>query len=66
MNNANNLNQMYRVQPELVYNLGKVQIGLEYMFTSVQYGKSRGYMVAVDDLHWVSNHRAQAIVKYTF
>ncbi|MCQ2168375.1 MAG: DcaP family trimeric outer membrane transporter [Bacteroidales bacterium] len=66
MNNASNLNQMYRVQPELVYNLGKVQIGLEYMFTSVQYGKSRGYMVAVDDLHWVSNHRAQAIVKYTF
>ena len=33
-----NINQMYRINPQIVYNIGKMNIGLEYQWTSVQYG----------------------------
>ena len=33
-----NINQMYRINPQVVYNIGKMNIGLEYQWTSVQYG----------------------------
>ena len=33
-----NINQMYRINPQLIYNIGKMNIGLEYQWTSVQYG----------------------------
>lgn len=64
--NADSVNRMYRIQPEIVYNLGKVAFGLEYMLTSVQYGKADNHMAAVEDLHWVSNNRIQLMAKYTF
>lgn len=63
---AENVNRMYRIQPELVYNLGKLAFGLEYMLTSVQYGKPDAKLLAAENLHWVSNHRIQMMVKYTF
>ena len=70
---VHNLNQIIRVTPTVVYNLGKLSFGLEYDITSAQYGK---YDVAkhvnssnglVDgDLHWVTNHRLLGMVKFTF
>ena len=72
-NGFHNLNQIIRVTPTVVYNLGKLSFGLEYDITSAQYGK---YDVAkhvnssnglVDgDLHWVTNHRLLGMVKFTF
>ena len=37
-NGFSNINQMYRINPQLVYNIGKMNLGLEYQWTSVQYG----------------------------
>lgn len=65
-NSANVLDQMFRVQPEVIYNLGKLALGLEYMATGVEYGKPNARMLASTDLHWVINHRVQMMVKYTF
>jgi len=65
-NNADSVNQMFRIQPEILYNLGKLSFGLEYMWTSVNYGKPNEYKLATEDLHWVNNHRIQALVKFTF
>ena len=65
-NYASTVAEMFRVQPEILYNLGKVQFGLEYMATAVEYGKSNSYKLVTDDLHWVVNNRVQAMVKYTF
>lgn len=72
-NGFHNLNQIIRVTPTVVYNLGKLSFGLEYDITSAQYGK---YDVAkhvnssnglVDGgLHWVTNHRLLGMVKFTF
>ena len=65
-NNAGTLARMYRIQPELIYNLGKFQIGIEYMMTAAHYGKADVYKHATTDLHWVYNHRVQAMVKFSF
>jgi len=65
-NNASTIKQMYRIQPECLYTIGKFQIGLEYMFTSVNYGKADNHMHAVDNLHWVNNHRVQSLIKFNF
>jgi hypothetical protein len=40
-NGFSNLNQMYRVNPQIIYNIGKMNIGLEYQWTAVQYGDYR-------------------------
>ena len=72
-NGFHNLNQIIRVTPTVVYNLGKLSFGLEYDITSAQYGK-----YAEDDhvnssnglvdsgLHWIVNHRLLGMVKFTF
>lgn len=65
-NSADSIAQMYRIQPDILYNMGKLSIGLEYMMTSVQYGKANEYKVVNTDLHWITNHRVQMMVKYTF
>lgn len=72
-NGFHNLNQLIRVTPTVVYNLGKLSFALEYDITAAQYGK---YAVAghvnssnglVDgDLHWITNHRLLGMVKFTF
>jgi len=66
---ASNMNRMWRLSPTLLYTVGKFQVGCEYEITSVQYGELgsldlRG--IAREGLHWVTNHRAQAMVKYNF
>ena len=70
-NSYDNMNQMARVTPTFIYNLGKVALGLEYEMTTVQYGdKAQGINLACGlydkGLHWVTNHRVQGLVKYTF
>lgn len=76
-NSFKNLNQLYRIAPSIVYNLGKLAIGLDYEFSGAQFGtptkaadgktllyNSRG--LATEGLHWVYNHRVQCMVKFTF
>ena len=70
-NGASNLNQMFRLTPSVIYNLGKVAFGLEYEVTGVEYGdKDAGMNLATglyeQGLHWVVNHRVQGMLKYTF
>jgi len=65
-NNFSTVSALYRIQPEIVYNLGKFQFGTEYMLTSAQYGKAGADLKVTEDLHWVSNHRLQMIFKFTF
>ena len=81
-NGFSNINQMYRINPQLIYNIGKLNVGLEYQWTSVQYGKYVDGVVQVDGaaknvsgltgglategLHWVGNHRINLMVKYNF
>ncbi len=70
-NSFDNMHQMARVTPTVIYNFGKLAFGLEYEMTTVQYGdKSQGINLAnglyEKGLHWVTNHRVQGLVKYTF
>ncbi len=44
-----NLNQMYRINPQLIYNIGKMNVGLEYQWTAVQYGDYTKSVVDVKD-----------------
>ena len=65
------MNTMYRLTPTVVYNFGKVAIGLEYELTGVQYGDLAQGMnldrgLYDQGLHWVTNHRVQGMLKYTF
>lgn len=62
-----NLTQMYRINPELIYNIGKLNLGIEYQYTAVQYGdKYNERALVTENLHWVGNHRVQMMVKYNF
>lgn len=62
-----NLNQIYRINPEIVYNFGKLSVGLEYQYTAAQYGDTfNNKGLATENLHWVANNRIQSIVKFTF
>lgn len=74
------INRMVRVEPEVTYNIGKFTVGMEYMMTVAQFGTwvagsgddvkavalaaRRG--LATGNLHWVANHRLQAMVKFNF
>lgn len=73
---ANNMNQMWRLSPTLLWTIGKFQLGCEYEITSVRYGReidtdpNKGINPAnglnTNDLHWVTNHRVQLMTKYNF
>ena len=70
-NGFSNINQMYRINPQLIYNIGKLNVGLEYQWTSVQYGKYvdgklDAHALATEGLHWIGNHRVNMMVKYNF
>lgn len=70
-NGFSNINQMYRINPQLIYNIGKMNIGLEYQWTSVQYGEYENgnlnaHALADKNLHWVGNNRVNVMVKYNF
>ena len=64
-----NMNRMWRLTPTLLYTVGKFQVGVEYDITSVHY--SDGNLnpkngLSKNGLHWITNHRVQAMVKYNF
>lgn len=68
-----NLNQLVRVTPTVVYNLGKLSFALEYDITAAQYGRYEhaGFVNSSNGLvdgglHWVTNHRLLGMVKFTF
>ena len=68
-NSFSNMRQMFRVTPELIFNWGKVALGLEYELTGVEYGSFGAgdiYGYASQDIHWVLNNRIQVMLKYTF
>jgi len=70
-NGFSNINQMYRINPQLIYNIGKMNVGLEYQWTAVQYGDYdngclNAYGLADKNLHWVGNNRLNVMVKYNF
>ena len=70
-NGFSNIRQIYRINPQLIYNIGKLNVGLEYQWTSVQYGeyndgKLNEFALADKNLHWVGNHRVNMMVKYNF
>ena len=70
-NGFSNINQMYRINPQLIYNVGKLNVGLEYQWTAVQYGeydngKLNNCGLADKGLHWVGNNRINMMVKYNF
>ena len=70
-NGFSNINQMYRINPQLIYNIGKLNLGLEYQWTAVQYGDSKykelnSFGLVDQKLHWVGNHRLNMMVKYNF
>ena len=71
-NGFSNINQMYRINPQIIYNIGKLNVGLEYQWTSVQYGeyyeggKLSSFGLADQELHWVGNNRLNMMVKYNF
>lgn len=70
-NSFANMNSMYRLTPTVIRSFGKVQLGLEYELTSVQYGdKAQGINLSnglyEKGLHWVTNNRVQLMLKYTF
>ncbi len=78
-NSYRNLNQLYRVSPSIVCTLGRFSIGLNYEFSGAQYGKPGTVTVgekavnvynvhglALEGLHWVYNHRVQAMFKFSF
>lgn len=65
-NSADTIDYIFRVQPEIIYNLGKLQFGLEYMLTGVNYGTAGPRICASGDLHMVMNHRVQMMVKLNF
>ena len=70
-NGFSNINQMYRINPQVIYNIGKLNLGFEYQWTAVQYGeyedgKLNVHGLAQKNLHWVGNNRLNLMVKYNF
>ena len=79
-NGSPNLNDLWRVVPTVAYNFGKFTIAMEWNVTSARYGEygaagtaeDAGMLVDAstglvrDNLHWVTNHRLQMMVRFTF
>ncbi len=70
-NGFSNINQMYRINPQIIYNIGKMNVGLEYQLTGVEYGEYdndnlNNRALADKNLHTVTNHRINLMVKYNF
>jgi hypothetical protein len=90
-NGFSNLNQLFRINPQIIYNIGKMNIGFEYQLTSAQYGDYikvgrvdangepvmkdgkqiiddylKANALATDNLHWVTNHRLNMMIKFNF
>ena len=69
MPRTTNMHQMYRITPAILWTVGKFQLGCEYSITAVQYGDKNTmneYGLALNNLHWIGNHRVQLMTKYNF
>ena len=64
--NASTVNCAWCIQPEILYNLGKMQFGAQLMYTGVNYGRSTDAFKRAQDCYTVANYRIQMMVKYTF
>lgn len=64
-NSADTVQSMFRIQPEILYNLGKLQIGAEYMLTGVNYGTPNARKLA-ENTELICNHRIQMMFKFSF
>ena len=68
-NSFSNMNAMWRLTPGISYNVGKVTLAFDWEITSVQYGSwgiGDKRALATQDLHWITNNRLQAMVRYSF
>ena len=68
---ATNIQQAVRVTPTVLWNLGKLQLGLEYDYTIAQFGNdgvARNARGLYDnaDCHWIGNHRVLCMTKFNF
>jgi len=64
-NGFKNINQMFRLTPTFIYSLGRMQFGVEYGFTMVQYGDDLSVRALPStNLHWVANHRCLLMAKF--
>jgi hypothetical protein len=59
------LDRLYRIAPQVSYNLPNMKFGLEYDFTTASYGKVQQNGTALDN-YSVNNHRILASVMYIF
>ena len=68
---ATNIQQAFRATPTILWNMGKLQIGLEYDYTIAEFGNSdatrnaRGLYEA-GNTHWIGNHRLLWMTKFNF
>ena len=68
---ATNIQQAFRVTPTVLWNMGKLQIGLEYDYTMAEFGNAgearnaRGLYEA-GKTHWIGNHRLLWMTKFNF
>lgn len=69
-NGAKNLTQAFRVTPEIIYSIGKFDLGIEYECTGATFGdfkvdtKTNG--LATENARTVVNNRLQVMTKFTF
>jgi len=59
------LDRLYRIAPQVSYNLSNMKFGLEYDFSSASYGLLKANGTATDS-YSVNNHRVLASVMYIF
>ena len=67
-NSYSNMNAMYRVSPQILWNIGKLTLALEWERTGVLYGSVLNLTTGLYDqlLHWNVNNRIQTMIKFTF
>lgn len=66
---ASNMKSLVRFTPSLVYNFGKLSLGIEYDLTAAFFAKSNKVSASglvIGDLRRVINHRILTVLKFTF
>lgn len=64
-----NIRHIMRLAPAVAFNLDRLTIAVEYNGTCVDYGDINAldpHGLATSDTHFIINHRALAVVKYSF
>lgn len=63
---VNNIDMMYRICPQIEYNVANISLGLECELTTVYYGDTVGKRGKVTDTYNVTNRRLFLSAKYNF